>query len=137
MRHPRTTILLAALCAATLSLPAISQLPQQPKLQPAPRVVRAVPFISVVEFGASGADDRWDSDAIQRAVDSLAKPAMPGTKEPAGGVIVLPAGRYTLNKPIQLVSGVTLRGEGPGTVIYAATDQPAILLVSPFTHNYL
>jgi hypothetical protein len=108
--------------------------------QPQQRQVRgprAQPFVSVVDFGAIGQDDRWDSDAIQRAIDSLPKPTLPGSKEPAGGIVVLPVGRYTLDKPLRIHNGITLRGEGPGTVLYAPADQPAVLLFCPWDHGYV
>lgn len=108
--------------------------------QPPQRGARAParePQVSVTDFGAGGQDDRWDSDAIQRAIDSLPKPSMPGDKAPAGGVVVLPAGRYLLNKPLRIFNGVTLRGEGAGTVLHMTGNDPAILLVCPFDHGYI
>ena len=140
MRHPklnRNTVLSAVFVTLLLSLPAVSQL-LQPRQQPQPGrgVLRAEPYVSVAEFGANGKDNGWDTDAIQRAIDSLPKPSGVGTKEPCGGVVVLPAGRYLLNKPLRVFSGVTLRGEGAGTVLYSPADEPAILMVSPFSHNY-
>ncbi len=104
------------------------------------RTVRAPvrePYITVVDFGANGQDDRWDGDAIQRAIDTLPRPSLPGDKAPAGGVVLLPAGRYLINKPLRIFSGVTLRGEGAGTVIHMSANEPAILLISPFGHRYI
>lgn len=121
------------LLAAVLAGPTLAQFAQQR----GPRQLKREPFVSVVDFGANGHDNRWDSDAIQAAIDSLPRPSMPGGREPAGGVVALPAGRYALNKPLRIFSGVTLRGEGAGTVLHMTTDEPAILLVSPFGHRYV
>lgn len=130
-------ILLVAALAGILYLPAAAQVaPFQPQ-QRQIRVQKAQPFVSVVDFGAAGNDDRWDSDAIQRAIDSLPRPTLPGSREPAGGIVALPVGRYTLNKPLRVHNGITLRGEGPGTVLYAPTDEPAVLLFCPWDHGYV
>lgn len=45
---------------------------------------------------------------IQEAINAL--PA-------AGGVVYLPPGRYALRRSIELRSGITIRGEGPATVL--------------------
>jgi hypothetical protein len=140
MRHPKlnrpaifSSVLLVTLLL--LSLPAVSHLLQpRPRQQVSP--ARTEPYVSVIEFGANGKDDAPDADAIQRAIDSLPKPSGVGTKAPCGGVVVLPAGRYLLNKSLRVFSGVTLRGEGPGTVVYSPGAEPAILIISPFTHGY-
>jgi parallel beta-helix repeat protein len=59
---------------------------------------------------------------IQEAINAL--PA-------AGGVVYLPPGRYALRRSVELRSGVTIRGEGPSSVlvrpkeIWAAIAQPS------------
>jgi hypothetical protein len=137
------TILLLALASAWSQF----QPAQAPARRgPAPGAARREPFLSVVDFGAHPNDNRPDSDAIQRAIDSLPRPAGPGDKVPSGGVVAIPGGQYLLDKPLRISSGVTLRGEGAGTVLYMPAPRPpgradaptaAILLVSPFTHRYI
>jgi len=76
-------------------------------------------IFSTVSFAAAG-PRRGDLNAadffskssptsgIQQAIDAL---------PPEGGTVFLPAGTYKLTRPINLRSGVTLRGAGPLTVI--------------------
>jgi parallel beta-helix repeat protein len=45
---------------------------------------------------------------IQESIDAL---------PPGGGVVYVPPGRHPLRRSVQLRSGVTLRGDGPGTVL--------------------
>ncbi len=67
----------------------------------------AVPtYRSVVEFGADGADERDDTEAIQTAIDAVSE---------KGGVVFLPAGKYLLRAPLVIRhASVTLLGEGRG-----------------------
>ena len=61
------------------------------------------------------------TSGIQEAVDAL---------PPEGGIVHIPAGRYTLRRQVLLRSRVVLRGEGEGTVL---TRVP--LFVSPLTET--
>ncbi len=87
------------------------------------------------KFGATGKGQTDDSAAIQKAMDASAAKG--------GGVAKLPTGRYRLDKPITVPSGVTLSGEWEephhaqltkGTVILAyagkgkETDPPLVSL---------
>ena len=69
--------------------------------------------LNVRSFGARGDGTTDDTAALQAAV----KAANAG---PTGGVILLPAGTYVLNRPLTVLrGGVVLRGEGQGrTVIH-------------------
>lgn len=65
------------------------------------------------------------SDTIQFLIDRLPRAAaVPTAEAPVGGVIDLPGGTFWITKPLRLPSGVTLRGEGAGTVI-RCTAPPA------------
>ena len=59
--------------------------------------------VDVKDFGVNGKGEKDDSDAIQKALDSCAAKN--------GGTVNLPAGKYRLDKPITIPSGVTLAGE--------------------------
>ena len=88
-------------------------------------------------FGATGTGEKDDSAAIQKALDECAAKA--------GGTVKLPAGKYRLDKPITVPSGVILSGEweaphhaqlANGTVILAYAgkgkeDDPPLVSLSP------
>lgn len=88
-------------------------------------------------FGAAGTGEKDDSAAIQKALDECAAKG--------GGRVKLPAGRYRLDKPISIPSGVTLAGEWEaphhaqlmkGTVILACAgkgkeDDPPLVSLNP------
>src|SRR5262249_36499772 len=69
--------------------------------------------VSVSDFGAIPNDGVDDTAAIQRAIDAL-----PRSGGPVGGLVLFPAGRFNTVRPIQLPSGVWLRGQGNATSIY-------------------
>jgi parallel beta-helix repeat protein len=54
------------------------------------------------------ADSSSSTAGIQEAIDALPK---------GGGVVHVPAGRHALRRSIEMRSGVTLRGDGPATVL--------------------
>ena len=95
------------------------------------------PFLSALDFGATTNDERPDDAAIQRAIDALPRPPVPNGREVCGGVIAIPSGRYKLTKALRIPNGVVLRGEGAATVLHAIGDDPAVLLVCPFTHGHI
>lgn len=64
------------------------------------------PWYDVTAFGADGDGEGDDAPAVQRAVDAAS--------EDGGGTAYLPPGEYRLRGPIDLASGVLLRGEHPG-----------------------
>lgn len=85
------------------------------KLQPSPSGydVRAWGF-----GGAAAAN----TAALQSAIDTLSGAG--------GGAVVVPEGTYDVDGAVQIKSGVTLRGSGPGSVIRAAAGsnpEPAVL----------
>lgn len=59
---------------------------------------------------------------IQEALDSLPK---------AGGTVYLPPGRYALRRSVEVRSNVTIRGEGPATVITRPKGVVTIPLTRP------
>lgn len=73
----------------------------------------------VLEYGADGTDTSPDEDAIQAAIDSA--------YSAGGGDVWLPAGTYWVGHAgavdsvdawcLRLKSNVTIRGDGPGTII--------------------
>jgi len=78
----------------------------------------AKPTVIALPAGITGAE-------IQKALDSL---------PPAGGEVVLPAGKIELHQPIILSrDSLTLRGEGPGTILHLADDAncPVVILGEP------
>jgi len=93
--------------------------------------------LNAKSFGASGGGQVDDSQAIQKALDECAAKG--------GGIVSLPAGRYRLDKPITIPSGVTLAGEWEaphhaqlmkGTVILAYANEgeelgPPLVSLSP------
>eukprot|EP01052_Picozoa_sp_SAG31_P042870 SAG31_NODE_6952_length_1837_cov_16.699655_1_plen_389_part_00 len=76
-------------------------------------LLHAMPFlatasVNVDDFGAQHDGLHDDSDAIQKAIDSL----------PNGGLVLLPAGRYNISGSILVRHDYTiLRGEGRATVL--------------------
>lgn len=97
--------------------------------------------VDVTKFGAIPNDGLDDTDAIQRAIDSL--PAGNGlldsAKNAGGGLVLFPSGVFNTAKPIRLPSGVWLRGQGTGTAISNSSGDvghAAIEFVSTFTHGY-
>ncbi len=84
-------------------------------------------------WGANARDDKDDTEAIKKALDHASKNG--------GGIVFLPAGNYVLRQPIDVPSGVELRGIhdvphhtiGNGSIlhIYPGTGlEPAITLQS-------
>jgi len=81
-------------------------------------------YFKVTDFGAIPNDEKFDDDAIQAAVNAA-------EKNPGGGVIFFPAGRYKIaadtdiNKQIRISkSNIVLKGSGSGpggTEIYQAS----------------
>jgi hypothetical protein len=69
--------------------------------------------VSVKDFGAVGDGVTNDTTAIQAAIDHI-------TSLTNGGSVFLPKGIYAVSTFITLKTGVTLRGEGPASVIYGA-----------------
>ena len=70
------------------------------------------PTIDAAEFGAIAGDDKDDGPALQRALDAAAAAG--------GGVVRLPAGRYTLASRISIkTSGVVLQGAGSDSTMLA------------------
>lgn len=98
--------------SAGLASLALAQLPA-PARKPVPDRGRSLR--NVREFGARGDGRNDDRAAIQAAIDLIARSG--------GGTVVLPAGIYLVSPAgksavaISLRSGVTLRGEGPSSVI--------------------
>lgn len=88
-------------------------------------------------FGANGLGKKDDSAVIQKALDECASKG--------GGIVNLPAGKYRLDKPITVPSGVMLSGEweaphhaqlSKGTVILAYAgngkeNDPPLVSLSP------
>jgi len=61
---------------------------------------------SALEFGATPDDETDDTPALQRALDAVAA-------NPGGGVLLVPAGRYYLDRPLLVeADNVVLRGAG-------------------------
>jgi hypothetical protein len=110
--------------------------PPPPGGGPDPRLLG----LDVRDFGAVPNDNIDDTSAIQAAIDSLPRSSgVPTGAAPAGGIVLLPAGVFDINRSIRLHSGVTLRGSGVNTVIHdTSTDRnhAAILLYSPFAHRF-
>ncbi|MFK7989191.1 MAG: glycosyl hydrolase family 28-related protein [Sandaracinaceae bacterium] len=76
---------------------------------------RAIPDVAVVanvmDYGAVGDGSTDDGQALEDAI-SAAEAA-------GGGAVLLPAGRYSMRRRLELSSGVVLRGAGPlQTVLY-------------------
>lgn len=65
-----------------------------------------VEYIDAKDYGAKGNDEIDDSQAIQKALDAAGM---------NGGVCLLPAGEYRLNKELVVPEGVTLKGIGETT----------------------
>lgn len=70
---------------------------------PAPAADIAVHTHNVRDFGAVPDDGKDDTAAVQRAIDAAV--------EAGGGVVYVPAGRYTFRKRLTVRPGITLRGE--------------------------
>lgn len=95
---------------------------------PAPETV-----VSVLDYGATGDGVTDDAAAIGAALAAAA----------SGDVVFVPAGDYRIGSPIVMgTSGVTLRGQGPSSIIRLLDDslhsaivlpQDPIVDVSPFT----
>ena len=78
---------------------------------------------SVLAFGAKGDGIADDTAAIQAALDSI--PA-------GGGRILVPAGTYRISAPLVVRrNGLTLRGEGPSSVLKLADGVTRTMFVLP------
>src|SRR3981081_2375113 len=71
------------------------------------QTMRRGDVFNVRHFGARGAGMTDDSLAFRAALDAAA---------PNRGTVRVPAGRYVVPRTLRIASGVTLHGEGPGTV---------------------
>jgi len=103
-----------ARASAVQIAPTCSTMPAAlPALGPAPAGAR-----SVAEFGAIPNDGKDDSDAIQRAVNSI-KP---------GEWLVFPPGWYAQNRTIRIATpNITLWGEGAGIAATNPDDQALLI----------
>lgn len=70
------------------------------------------PWYDVTAFGADGDGEGDDAPAIQRVVDAARKDG--------GGTAYLPPGEYRVRGPVELASGVLLRGEHAGATTLRA-----------------
>jgi len=100
--------------------------------------------ISVTEprFGAKPNDGQDDTAAIQAAIDSLPRAnGVADTQVNIGGVVFLPAGTYNISGPLNISSGIALRGQGAGltSIVSSSNDanSGAIKLVSYFGHGFM
>jgi hypothetical protein len=96
--------------------------------------------VDVRDFGAIPYDALDDTAAIQRAIDALPRGSgIPGVGETTGGLVLFPSGEFRTNAPLQLPSGVWLRGHGNGTSIvntHAGADRGVVEFVSRHAHGY-
>jgi hypothetical protein len=92
---------------------------------------------SVASFGAIPNDNIDDTVAIQAAIDAL--PRGSGLGDAAtGGLVLLAEGIYDLSATLRLPSGVWLRGQGDGTVLYSHSQDaaaPVVAFVSSYSHG--
>ncbi|MDH4619712.1 right-handed parallel beta-helix repeat-containing protein [Brevibacillus sp. AY1] len=65
-------------------------------------------YVNITDFGAIPNDAKNDAEAIQKAIDFLAKRGL----SEGGGVVFIPRGEYLLNKTIEVKDNITLMGEG-------------------------
>lgn len=80
-------------------------------------------LVAITRFGAGADDGISDRRAIQAAIDSV---------PPGGGTVVVPAGTYHLDGEVVLDrSGLTLRGEGPASVLRLSEGVQRSALVLP------
>jgi hypothetical protein len=77
--------------------------------------------VDVRTYGAKGDGTTDDAPSIQAAVDAC----------PAGGVVLLPKGRWLLRaNAVKLHSGITLRGVGPGSIVIKGRDLENSIMAS-------
>lgn len=77
-----------------------------------------LPFVSVLDFGATGADDGDASIAVRQAYNSLAA---------TGGVLFFPRGRYRVELELTR-RNIHLVGEGPGATILTPARPDGVIL---------
>lgn len=99
--------------AAGLAGPALLAATQQSAAAAEPSTYR-----SVVDFHTSGSD--WTS-AIQDAIDD----ANPTNNRHGGGIVYIPAGKYSVRGNIKVHTGVTVQGDGWGSFIQLASGANA------------
>ena len=74
--------------------------------------------VTDMPYGADPTGSLGASDAIQRAIDRC----------PAHQVVVVPPGRYRIDRRLKIDRSITLRGAGAATVFEVFTDGGAVLL---------
>ena len=81
------------------------------------------------DHGARGTGEGDDRAALQEAIDAAAQE---GTGRLRGGTVHVGPGIYPLGGSLQLRTGVTLQGSGPGTVLRLepGVDEPALVVES-------
>jgi hypothetical protein len=93
--------------------------PQYPSDVAAGMVTKGIVGVDVTRFGATPNDGTDDTDAIQRAIDSLPYDGdgVPDAQHVLGGTVVLPKGTFNTSRPLTLPSAVRVHGQGASTVI--------------------
>ncbi|MGI8938884.1 MAG: glycosyl hydrolase family 28-related protein [Iamia sp.] len=78
------------------------------------------------DHGAAGTGEGDDAPALQAAIDAA---AAEGAGRLRGGIVHVGPGIYPLGASLQMRTGVTLQGAGPGTVLQlrSGVDAPAIV----------
>ncbi|MBQ7206320.1 MAG: hypothetical protein IJS01_00840 [Lentisphaeria bacterium] len=85
--------------------------------------------IRVTDFGARPNDKNDDTEAIQAACDAAKKRLFGYRREGTPGMVVsapeirFPHGKYRISRTIKVPAGVTLRGEGTGSLIEFTGNQ--------------
>ena len=83
-------------------------------------------IVSVKDFGAVGDGVTDDAAAFQAAVDAF-KPAVLALPT-VSKVIYVPVGTYIIDTPVQLWSGISLVGDGVGSILKAGPSGPPRIL---------
>ena len=98
--------------------------PQYPTDVAAHMATKGIVGVDVTRFGARPDDGIDDTDAIQRAIDSLPYDGdgVPDAQHVLGGTIVLPKGTFNTSRPLKLPSAVRVRGQGAATVVINASS---------------
>jgi hypothetical protein len=115
--------------------------PQYPTNVGLHMATKGIVGVDVTRFGAVPDDGLDDTDAIQRAIDSLPKngDGVPTAQSVLGGTIVLPKGTFNTNRPLKLPPAARVRGQGALTVLANnSTDgeRGAFELVSETAHGF-
>lgn len=93
----------------------------------AAQLMRFKAVLDVRDFGAVGNGIADDTAAIQAALDSLASAG--------GGIVRVPSGVYSVTSGLLLGSGCRLYGDGPSSIIRAATQDNILNNASPANGN--